>query len=121
MVPTVAHAERPATVLVVDDEPRNVRCVSRILKRVGFVVHEALAVDAALCTLASASIDLVITDYRMPDGGGEALIAWLRREQPHVAIICATGYADADVPVPVLAKPFESRELVDLVACVLRP
>jgi CheY-like chemotaxis protein len=113
--------EGAATVLVVDDEPRNVRCVSRILKGVGYRVFEALAVEDALRTLASSRIDLVVTDYRMPDGGGSALIAWLQREQPHVAIICATGYADAELTVPVLTKPFGSRELVELVTCVLRP
>ena len=80
---------------------------------------EAIALDIALRTLEETRVDLVITDHRMPDGGGLALISWLERVQPHVAIICATGYADTELSVPVLTKPFESRKLVDLVTSVL--
>lgn len=109
----------PARILIVDDEPCNLRCLGRILARAGFVVLEAGTVNLACRVLIESPVDLVLTDYRMPQGGGGALIAWIQREQPHVAIICATGFMEVELTVPIVAKPYETRVLLELIKTTL--
>ena len=38
------------------------------------------------------AIDLVVTDLRMPDMGGHALVAWLRAERPTLPIAVMSAY-----------------------------
>ena len=64
----------PARVLLVDDDPDSVDICSLLLARLGISVVTADGVDRAVQILRTEPFDLVITDLRMPNGGGLALI-----------------------------------------------
>jgi FixJ family two-component response regulator len=58
---------------------------------------------------------LVITDYSMPGMTGLQLSSELRRKDPQLPIILATGYSDLHgnvAEVEHLAKPFSQGDLV---------
>ena len=65
-----------------------------------------------------ASVDLVITDYAMPQMTGLQLAAAIKHEWPNLQVIIATGFAEMDEAeieprLPRLAKPFTEAELAN--------
>ena len=110
--------------LVVEDEVLIRFDLSDHLRDCGFDVIEAANADEALEFLASVPIDVVVTDVRMPGSmDGIQLAHLLHRERPQIGVIVVSGHADADqVPsgVPVVAKPFNMGDLLDLVGSRLQ-
>ncbi len=82
-------------------------------------------VQAALAVIADATerVDVVVTDYQLPDGTGADVIDALDRHRPSVPRLVTTGYMKADDPrladVPVVPKPFTPSALKEAVARVL--
>jgi two-component system, sensor histidine kinase len=117
-------------VLVVEDD-REIRSAMKLLLE-GWKCRVAAAssakgVDAALERLASAP-DIVIVDYRLPDGRtGLEVIEAVRMRHPGVAAIVATGDVSPDVlretqaaGHPVLHKPLRPARLRALLGASLR-
>ncbi len=65
-LPHTEKVERTARVLVVDDEPRMLSMMRRVLEADGYGVVLAGDGHAALETLRGESIDLMILDVMMP-------------------------------------------------------
>jgi CheY-like chemotaxis protein len=114
----------PVAVLVVDDDPavRSVLC--RTIAAAGYTVHAAADGLEALTLLAAGlSIDVVITDLRMPRMDGRHLSAELGVKYPHVRVLFISGYdahlGSVDLLGPVLPKPFRSETLIESVQKVL--
>ncbi len=85
------------TILVVDDDPGNRRLYSEILRQLGHEVIERADAPSAMVTVREgARIDLVITDYRMPDMSGLELITALRQVLPSIPVIMITAYASIE-------------------------
>jgi CheY-like chemotaxis protein len=87
-----------------------------MLREMGQEVIEAATPAAALDHLQSASpVDLLITDYLMPQMRGSALVADARRLRSGLPALLITGYAtlaDGEASgVPRLAKPFREADL----------
>jgi CheY-like chemotaxis protein len=102
-------------VLVADDEPRVRQLARAILERSGHQVLEAEdgAIAYALIQQLGGTLDLVITDIRMPNMTGTELVNRVRREHPRVGIVCMSAYAD-EMPKPLppfVAKPFTPASL----------
>ena len=69
-------------ILVVDDDAR-VRTIARaLLEAAGFEIVEAESGEAALFTLGSEAVDVVLTDIFMPHTDGIELIHALHRDSP---------------------------------------
>lgn len=106
---------RGEVVLLVDDEPPIRQVAQRTLERTGYHVLSAADGKEAMAIYAERGheIDLVLTDMSMPVMDGPALIAALRRVNPHVRIIASSGLStaegvgqDAGGVVPFLPKPY---------------
>jgi len=116
----------PAKILVVDDEPKLRDIVSRALTKFGHQCITATNGEEAIDTLSRKSVDLVITDLKMPKMGGLGLIKWLRKVRPDTPVIIMTGYADVESARKALrlrvsdylVKPFEG--LVEVQTAVQR-
>jgi CheY-like chemotaxis protein len=83
------------TVLIVEDELLIRLDLADQLRRAGLTVVEASTGDEALTVLkANDTVDLVVSDIRMPGAtDGMELAAWLRREGPKIKIVLVSGYA----------------------------
>src|SRR5262249_59162849 len=80
-------------ILVVDDEGMVRNLVSTMLERRGFRVHVAADGDEALAIYGqrAAEIDLVLLDLTMPRRAGLQVLEELRRLNPEVRVIVASG------------------------------
>jgi CheY-like chemotaxis protein len=79
--------------LVVDDEADFRALVKGGLA--AFAVAEAEGGRQALALAQEQRLDLVITDIRMPDMDGFALLEELRAQYPKLPVLAVSGYADA--------------------------
>ncbi len=65
-------------ILVVEDEADQRLLVSRILQAQGFLVSEAQSLGEAKAHLAKTPHDVILSDWKLPDGNGMELLAQLR-------------------------------------------
>ena len=117
----------PAHVLVVDDDPRILSMMRRILELDGYRVVTAAEGDAALETLRREQVDLVVLDVMLPGANGFEVCRTVRRESP-VPILMLTARDEAVDKVNGLdcgaddyvVKPFDAEELLARVRALLR-
>ena len=101
-------------VLVVDDDPVSRLVMTHMLERLG---HDVLPADDAPTArqIASAGIDLVLSDYCLPGANGDELFAHLRDDGHEVPLVLVTGVAQmvgiGDAADARLTKPLDSRRL----------
>ena len=91
-VPTRETATRP-TLLFVDDDPRILNGLKALFRE----DVETIAVDngaAALEVIARQPVHVIVSDQRMPQMTGVALLREVRKRAPHVVRILLTGYTD---------------------------
>lgn len=90
-------------VLVVDDNPADVRLVKFLLAKgtrsVQFTPSVAESLAQALKSLSDQSFDLVLLDLGLPDSNGCQTVEKVRQANAEVAIIVLTGTEDQDVGV----------------------
>jgi DNA-binding response OmpR family regulator len=123
----LAMALRKTCVLVVDDDVRMLRLMTRILQLEGYRVLRAINGEAALDVFDEETPDLVLLDIIMPVMDGYAVCQRIREfSQIPVIMVTAKGNeeevieglnAGADDYVP---KPFSAKELAARVGAVLR-
>ncbi|MFH1566435.1 MAG: response regulator [Gemmatimonadota bacterium] len=80
--------------LVVDDEAEFRALVKEALP--AFEVLEAVSGKQALEIVEEAKLDLVITDIRMPEMDGLALLEALRARHPDLPVVATSGYLDRE-------------------------
>lgn len=113
------------TVLFVDDEPRLLASIRMGLKAHAdrFSLLTAANGREAIATLASRPVDLVVTDLRMPDVDGFALLSHISRNFPFLPTIVMTAFATGEVQKQVagagslslLEKPLHFERLAEAV------
>src|SRR5436853_480342 len=113
-----------ARILVVDDDSLLLDVVIRMLCREGYAVLPAHRPQQALDLVRSSHpIDVVLADIRMPEMSGTQLVREMADLSPRTArVLMTAGIIDAtDVPegVPVLRKPFRTRDLLAAVEAAL--
>jgi two-component system response regulator MprA len=121
------HSPTPARVLVVDDDPRMLSMMRRILEVDGYAVEVAPGGDDALDILRTEAIDLLILDVMMPGRDGFEVCRAVRRECT-VPIMMLTARDEATDKVTGLdcgaddyvVKPFNPDELTARVRALLR-
>jgi CheY-like chemotaxis protein len=112
------------TILLVEDEPAVRQLFAQALLRAGYSVYEARNGQEAvnLFEQYGDSIDLLLTDMRMPYMGGAELAHQLRGRRRTLKLLCISGYPgnlDDDLSVDFLAKPFSRDDLLQKVREVL--
>jgi two-component system, OmpR family, response regulator MprA len=116
-----------ARVLVVDDDPRMLSMMRRVLEVDGYSVAVAGEGDTALDILRTEAVDLLILDVMMPGSNGFDVCRTVRRESV-VPILMLTARDEAVDKVTGLdcgaddyvVKPFDSDELMARVRALLR-
>lgn len=101
-------------ILIVDDEPNMRRILASNLNMDGHSIDEAEGVRSALRLLEEREYDAVITDQKMPDGDGLAVLSAAHEYDPSVSVIFLTAVATIELAVQsmrqgaydFIAKPF---------------
>lgn len=119
-------------VLVVDDSPSARRFIRRVLENLGIRSFlEAGNGIEAVAVMAESMVDLVVTDYNMPEMDGKALIDHIRQKswQNSVPVLMVTSESDEGRLAAVeeagvsgiCDKPFEPAMVKALLEKILRP
>lgn len=118
-------------VLLVDDSPNARRFIRRVLERLGLRQFiEASNGLEAVTLLADTLVDLVVTDYNMPEMDGRQLVKYVRTRswQQTVPILMVTSESDMGRLAAVeeagvsgiCDKPFDTTVLQRILAGILR-
>ncbi|PAU81418.1 sigma-54-dependent Fis family transcriptional regulator [Halovibrio salipaludis] len=114
-------------ILIVEDDGELREALVTTLEVKRYRVSEAASGEQALEKLASAPVDLVISDVQMPGMDGISLLAEIQRHHPGIPVLLMTAYGRIEQAVSAmqagavdyLAKPFEPQVLTDIVSRVL--
>ena len=111
------------TILLVEDEPAVRQLFAQALVRAGYRVYEARNGQEAMKVFDQHgdTIDLLLTDMRMPYMGGAELAQHLRARRRTLKLLCVSGYPGGDLELTsdFLAKPFSRDDLLAKVREVL--
>ena len=110
------------TILVVDDESAQRLILSGHLKQKGFKVLEAASGNDALSIVNEKLIDIIITDFKMPDLTGLDLLKKVKATNLEITVVMVTAFGTIETAVEAmkegaydyLTKPIDLDEL-DLV------
>jgi len=89
-------------ILVVDDEPKMRRVLEIMLQKMGHRVLAAGNGVEALALFQANSVDLVITDLRMPEMDGIELLAALRAQASDVPVMVITAHGTIETAVAAM-------------------
>ncbi len=114
--------------LVVDDEEEVLETFQAFLQRRGYRCPIAPDAVSALRFVKKGSIDLVLTDYHMPEVNGLELLQEIRQVEPKLPVVLMSGAADMrqalgalrEQAFDFLPKPIDSRELLEVIELALR-
>ncbi|MBA3540772.1 MAG: response regulator [Deltaproteobacteria bacterium] len=113
-------------ILIVDDNPTNLKLVTYLMKSNGYDVRTAIDADTALASIRERPPHLVLMDVQLPGVDGLELTRRLKADPAtqRIAIIAVTAYAMKGDQEKALAagcdgyvtKPIDTRKLPELVA-----
>jgi DNA-binding NtrC family response regulator len=113
-------------VLVVDDEPLIRWSLAETLGERGHQVVEGGDARAARAAIDDPfqTFDVVVLDYRLPDSADLSLLASILQRSPRTQVILMTAFGIPEVvhramdlgAFRIVNKPFEIRDMADLVA-----
>jgi len=108
----------PWQILLVEDQPDVMNIHSSFLAKMGHHVHKAENGFIALDILKHQAIDMVFTDYMMPEMDGIALTNAIRQQHPHLPVTLATAFSEdetlqqvASPATIVMSKPITYKQL----------
>jgi signal transduction histidine kinase len=105
------------TILLAEDEPMVRAFTSRVLRRAGYDVLEAIDGKGALEITASFErrIGMLVTDVVMPGIGGRELAKRFLDLRPGTPVLFLSGYAHDEAKLEYVQKPFSPQELCRIV------
>jgi signal transduction histidine kinase len=93
-----------AKILVVDDEPNILLTLTAILQYEGYEVDGVAGGAEAIAAVHQHHYDLVLTDLKMPEVDGLAVLEEVRRSSPQSVTLMMTGYASLDSAVDAVQR-----------------
>jgi DNA-binding NtrC family response regulator len=92
------------SILVVDDERSVTDSLTLILSEAGFEVFTAHTFAEALAFINNTPLDLVITDFCLPDATGIDIIKHVKNETPDTEVILMTGHGSLDITIEAIKR-----------------
>ena len=108
------------SILIVEDDLTFATMLKTWLCRKGFQVYTSSGISGACNVLEENEIDLILSDLRLPDGDGTALLDWRKEKNITTPVIIMTSYADIQSAVNAMkngacdyvSKPVRPDELL---------
>ena len=111
---SISESGHNRTVLLVDDDHLVRDMLGDVLRQYGYQVRQAHSGEQALALLDD-DIDLLLTDFAMPEFNGAQLALAARERDPRLPVVFLTGYAELQgLELPgslVIQKPVQADEL----------
>ena len=115
-------------VLVVDDEADIRELLGMTLTGMGLEAHSAANTREAFELLAKNNYDLCLTDMRLPDGDGLAVVEYVSKHHPSTPVAVITAFGSTENAVAALkagafdylSKPVSLNQLRSLVRSALK-
>jgi serine phosphatase RsbU (regulator of sigma subunit) len=118
----IAKKQRRATILIVDDDAVVTESLNSLLKlETDYEIIRSDSAPEAVRILKDTTVDLIITDFLMPQMNGLQLLAEAKRLHPDVPRILLTGYADKENAIRAInevglfqfvEKPWDNEQLL---------
>ncbi len=111
------------TVLVVEDERTYARLTANWLIKNGVTARYVLSINAAKEFLSGENVDLILSDFHLPEGTCMELLDWLRTNGFRMPFLILTGYGDIEGAVKAikngaddyLTKPGQSEKVLHII------
>lgn len=105
--------------LIIDDEPAHAEAVAESLERIGYQCIIATSGAAGAKAIETREPDLILTDLKMDDMDGLAIVRKAKQELPNAEVVVITGHGDVQTAVEAmkagaanfLQKPVNLHEL----------
>lgn len=106
-------------VLIVDDEPDILELMEEEFRYCGYQTLTAVCGNDAINILNTKHIDIVVSDYKMPNGNGMAVLSHVNMMDKKPVFFFVSGQADVSTEDAIKAgarkffsKPFDLDELI---------
>ena len=117
------------SILIVEDDITCGMMLKTWLGKKGFQVSSVSSISRAQKHIEAETVDLILSDLRLPDRDGIDLLKWLGEHSLHIPLIIMTGYADIQSAVQAIklgacdyiAKPVNPDELLKKMDEALKP
>jgi DNA-binding NtrC family response regulator len=111
-------------ILIIDDNQDFLSSLTQRLEDADDIVYPFSTVSGAARFLESHTVDLVITDLKMPDGDGISLFNHLHEHYPDLPVIMVSAYTTDDILKRIkdsgvsrfLSKPIDFKEIQTVIA-----
>ena len=118
----------PPLALIVDDEPDIRELLEMTLKRMAVNTLSAENITEAKALLSAHTINLCLSDMRLPDGNGIDLVRHIQQNYPSIPVAMITAHGNMDLAIKALkagaydfvSKPVELQVLRDLIQTALK-
>lgn len=115
------------TLLVIDDDPLILQCMTLCLPEPDYRVLTAGTADAGIEAFKRHSPDAVLCDIQLPDRSGLAVASELHELDPRIPVILITGHGTAETAITAMSggafdyvtKPFEPDDILPLIDSAL--
>lgn len=115
-------SENVQTIVIVDDEEMVLKSLNSFLSlETNYSVKTFLSAKKALEFIKNNDVDLVVSDYLMPEMDGITFLAKVKTEKPHIPRIILTGYADKENAIKAIndvglfqyvEKPWDNEDIL---------
>lgn len=90
------------TILILEDDHSFGEIIKKWAERQGYTVFLSATIKQAKEIVQKHTIDLVLTDLRLPDGDGIMFLAWIHGRKKNIPIIIMTNYAEISSAVAAI-------------------
>ncbi len=90
------------TILVVEDESVQLESIAGFLSKQGYRVLKSSRPLRALEIAGDEAVDIVLSDFRMPEMSGVELLATLKRRNPGIEVIIMTAYGSVESAIEAM-------------------
>ncbi|MEM7484766.1 MAG: sigma-54 dependent transcriptional regulator [Bacteroidota bacterium] len=114
-------------ILIIEDDTAFCQMLHKFLAKHNFDISTSYTITDAKQKLKSSLFDIILSDVRLPEGDGIALLSRIKSEFPSTQVILMTGYAEVKTAVSAMkkgafdyiSKPFTPENILKIITSAL--